>query len=171
MNMLKKILLTSLTALTLINTAQAAGLAQVTGVDGRVVAERAGKQFLVQSGTVLQEGDQLITLGNSGVKVQFGQCPKQYPNNSRTYGSSERLVISAANQCGNARKVRLRTETVRDGSGFNSRPIQVGNVPTPNVPVATGFGAGRALGIGLGVLAAGAIINEINKDEDCVSGC
>lgn len=171
MNSLKSLVVCGLLAITAISTAQAASLAQVTSVEGRAVAERLGKQFLVQSGTELQEGDRLITLGDSRVNVQFGQCPKQYPNNSRAYGSSESLVISAANQCGNARKVRLRTETVRDGSGFNARPISGGGVVPTTVPAAGGFVAGKALGIGLGVLAAGAIINEVSKDEDCVSGC
>lgn len=161
MKMLKILILSSLVTLSLASVAQAA---VVSGVEGRVVVERAGKQSLVTNGTVLQEGDRIITTGNGKVKIQFDSCPARFPDSSRVYGSSEALNISAANPCGNSQKVRLRTETVTDGSGFNNRPV---NLPsTGNVPV-SGFGG--AAGIAAGVIGAGFLINEIN-DDDPVSG-
>ncbi|WP_020560871.1 hypothetical protein [Thiofilum flexile] len=173
MKLLKILTLSSLLLAGITSVAQAA---TVSGVEGRVVVERAGKQSLVQTGTVLQEGDRLITTAAGRVKVQFDQCAsRNFPDNSRIYGNNEMFKFSVANQCGNAQKVRVRTETVRDGTGFNNRPVNLSNAVSNAVPRAAGLGgmsAGSIAAIGAGVIAGGALINEITKDDDkCTSGC
>ena len=164
MKMFKTLTLASLIMVGMASVAQAA---VVTAVEGRVVVDRAGKQSLVASGTELLEGDRVITTGGGAVRVKFteAQCGRAFPGNERAYQPSQSILISKANPCPAPKNVRVRTETVTDGSGFNNRSIPTGNV-TPGMG-----GAGRAAAIAAGVIGAGLIINEINDDDDCVSGC
>ncbi len=72
-----------------------AKVAQITGISGSAMVERASYRYIAQPGMILEEGDIVRSLENSKVTVQFDSCKS-------TVEATKEAKISASAPCSTA---------------------------------------------------------------------